>query len=97
VGIKIKKEQKPYFPKKVLGKTTNNPLLPRVLVFRDCFTDELIPFLSENFNRTVYVDTHEFDLEIIKKEKPDIFIHQIIEKFLRALLLENPQEMRQIK
>jgi hypothetical protein len=93
----ISKEHNPYAPKKIIGKTTGNPLLPNALIYRDCFTDELIPFLSENFNRSIYVDTHEFDLKIIKKEKPDIFIHQIIEKFLRSLLLENPPEIHSSK
>jgi len=97
LDVKIKKDQKPYAPKKVVIKKTDNLDLPRVLIYRDCFSDRLIPYLSENFSRSVYVDTHEFDLKIIKKEKPDIFIHQIIEKFLRVLLLENPPEIRSTK
>lgn len=34
---------------------TGDPNLPTAVVFRDSFAHELMPFLSENFNRAVYL------------------------------------------
>lgn len=62
--------------------------LPRVVIFRDSFTNDMIPFLSPRFERGLYLWTHDFDEEIIKQEKPDIVIHEIAEKLIHKLLIE---------
>ena len=63
--------------------------LPRVLVFRDSFTHELIPFLAEHFSRMYFVwpfptditFVRQFDTEAILREKPDIVIDQFVERY----------------
>lgn len=63
--------------------------LPRVLVFRDSFTHELIPFLAEHFSRMYFVwpfptdiiYARQFDTEAILREKPDIVIEQFVERY----------------
>ena len=66
--------------------------LPRVIVFRDCFFDKIIPFLSEHFEYSRYYwqswnpDTPI--TEIIKTVQPDIVIEEKVERFLK--LKKNP-------
>ena len=67
-------------------KQGNNDL-PRVIVFRDCFFDEIIPFFSENFQYSRYYwqswnpDTPI--AEMINSDRPDIVIEEKIERFLK--------------
>jgi len=68
--------------------------LPSLVMFRDSFGEGLIQFLSENFRRSVYVGTHNFPVEVIEEEKPDIVIHELVERKLHDLLLDNPESVR---
>jgi hypothetical protein len=62
----------------------DNPRLPRALVLRDSFGDALIPFLAENFRRTVYVwqDAPTFDRDLVVRECPDVVIQEMVERKL---------------
>jgi hypothetical protein len=60
-----------------------DPQLPRAVVFRDSFGNALIPFLSEHFQRILYVWDRDVDPQVVKTEKPDIVIQQIVGRFLR--------------
>ena len=42
----------------------------------------LIPMLSENFHRSVYILTTGLDRETIEREHPDIVIDEIVERGL---------------
>lgn len=61
--------------------------LPRILVFRDCFFDKIIPFLSEHFQYSKYYwqswnpDTPIAD--IISEVRPDVVIEEKVERFLK--------------
>lgn len=59
--------------------------LPRVLIFRDSFTDALIPFLSEHFSRVVYGFSFIVDLDLVDREKPDIVIFELAQRYLTVL------------
>lgn len=61
----------------------NNPKLPRAVIFRDSFSSALQPYLSEGFSRSVYVWQKEIDFNIIDKEKPDVVIYEILERFTK--------------
>ena len=67
-------------------KQENNDL-PRVIVFRDCFFDEIMPFLSEHFHYSRYYwqswnpDTPI--AEMINEVQPDIVIEEKVERFLK--------------
>jgi len=65
---------------------TNNNGLPKLVMFRDSFADGLIPYLSENFSRSVYVWKPKVDLQVIEQEKPDIVIFEVAERYLGSLL-----------
>jgi hypothetical protein len=64
----------------ILG--TRDPSLPRALMFRDSFANALVPYLSESFDRILYVWERNMDPRIVEKDQPDVVIHQIAERFL---------------
>jgi len=75
-------------------KVTGDPTLPKLLVFRDSFASNLIPYLSESFQSSVFIWTHAFLPEIIERERPDIVILECVERYLSALTIENPAELK---
>lgn len=56
--------------------------LPRAVVFRDSFASRLAPFLSEHFSRVVYLWQDNFDAGVVRKEKPDVVIQEIVGRHL---------------
>lgn len=68
-----------------------NAGLPRMLMIKDSFAINLIPFLSECFSRSVYIFSSPFVLGFIAYEKPDIVIEEIIERNIRSLIT-NPKD-----
>ena len=62
---------------------TGDSTLPRAVVFRDSTATEVMPFLSEHFARVVYA-WHDGDVlaEILDRERPDIVLHFVAERFL---------------
>jgi len=59
--------------------------LPSALVFRDSFSDALVPFLSEHFSRVVYAHSFTVDLDLVDREKPDIIIFELAQRYLTVL------------
>jgi alginate O-acetyltransferase complex protein AlgJ len=64
----------------------NRPGLPRAVVYRDSMAIPLIPLLSENFSRVVYVSSHKLDPAFILREKPDVVIEEMVERAMLAPL-----------
>ncbi len=62
----------------------DRPGLPRAVVLRDSMAIPLIPLLSENFSRVVYVSSRQLDRALIEREKPDIVIEELVERSLHA-------------
>jgi hypothetical protein len=60
--------------------------LPRAVMFRDSFTEHLVPFLSEGFQRIVYVWDYNFDRALIQREEPDVVIQEMVERCLMGPL-----------
>ncbi len=56
--------------------------LPRAVMFRDSFANTLIPYLSENFSRILYVWDMNIRPRVIERERPDYVIQQITERML---------------
>lgn len=63
--------------------------LPRVLVFRDSFMTGLIPFVAEHCSRCVFLWQKDLDPEIVRRERPDIVIHQIVGRRFQTYLPYN--------
>jgi len=62
----------------------DRPGLPRAVILRDSMAIPLIPLLSENFRRVVYVSSRKLDRALIEREKPDIVIEELVERSLHA-------------
>lgn len=63
--------------------------LPRIVVIRDSFFTALLPYMSENFSKSVYIfDNWKYERqeEIVKMEKPDIVLLEILESNLSQIL-----------
>jgi hypothetical protein len=58
--------------------------LPRAVMLRDSFAGTLIPFLSEHFQRILYLwqEPFQFDAGVIEREHPDVVIQEIVERKL---------------
>ena len=59
-----------------------------VLIFRDSYTDALIPFFSLHFHKVIYVwtkfegDKAQVDMSIVEQNKPDIVMLLYVERYL---------------
>ncbi len=82
---RIADEEQPRNPRRVLKSRifeTSDPLQPRAIVFRDSFANALIPYLAEDFSRSVFIWDRDVDPEAVLMEKPDIVIQEIAGRFL---------------
>ena len=68
----------------IISSIPDSPL-PGALIFRDSFSDALIPFLSEHFSRVVYAHSFSVDLDLVDSEKPDIVIFELAQRYLTVL------------
>lgn len=69
-----------------VGAQINNKRLPKLVMFGDSFSLNLVPYLSENFSRSVYIWKSDVDFSVIEQEKPDIVIFEIVERYLPLLV-----------
>jgi alginate O-acetyltransferase complex protein AlgJ len=70
-------------------RETGDATLPKALLIRDSFTDALMPFLDETFQRTVYIfdDWHyDFNRVVVENEKPDLVILVMYEPNISVLI-----------
>jgi alginate O-acetyltransferase complex protein AlgJ len=61
------------------------PARPRAVVFRDSFGSALIPFLSEEFSRAVYLWQYNVDPDVVLAERPDIVIQEWVGRRLSTM------------
>lgn len=87
--VEVEKNGYPNPDSLVAKENTSAQDHPKLLMFRDSFSTDMIPFLSENFSRSVYIWDHVFNTEIIEKEKPDVVIYEIVERNIQTLLSDN--------
>jgi alginate O-acetyltransferase complex protein AlgJ len=87
------------FPRTFEVDTTNDPTnRPTAVMFRDSFSDALVPYMSENFERITFVWNpnfyaeekmlSRFDTKHVESEKPDFVIEEFVERYMA---LEPPQ------
>jgi len=58
--------------------------LPALLAYRDSMAIPLIPMLSENFTRSVYVSSHRLDPAQVLRERPTVVIDEMVERSMLA-------------
>jgi hypothetical protein len=66
---------------------TGDHALPSAVIVNDSFGIALAPYLSEHFERSVFVHrivTPELRLALIEREKPDVVIEEIVERNVRG-------------
>lgn len=57
----------------------------KLLMFRDSFSDLMIPNISKNFSESVFLKDFKFDKTLIETEKPDVVVLQIVERTIDKL------------
>ena len=58
--------------------------LPRAVVYRDSMAIPLVPLLSENFSRVVYVSARRLDPDFVLRERADIVVEEMVERAMLA-------------
>jgi alginate O-acetyltransferase complex protein AlgJ len=74
-----------------------DPSGPRLLTYNDSFTGPLIQFLAPNFSHAVYFwnpITEIIDPGPVKEAKPDVVIHEFVERKLHEPIPVDPPEIR---
>ena len=77
----------------VKGVITKSEKKYKVLVFRDSFTEAMLPYLSETFGEVEYIWNHNFNSyqDKIREYKPDIVIHEMVERYIDVLKIDTPK------
>lgn len=70
--------------------------LPHCVLFRDSFSNALIPYLMHGFSRLVAVSSLSCHYDLLEQEKPDVVLFAAIERFLatfgRGQTIEVPDD-----
>jgi hypothetical protein len=61
--------------------TENNGTQSKAVVFRDSFARAWYPFLGYHFKEVVYIWQYQWDAPFLEREKPDVVIDEIVERF----------------
>ena len=56
--------------------------IDRAVIFRDSFSDWMLPWLAEPFGRAVYVASPHVKLDVLERERPNVVILQLVERRL---------------
>ena len=62
----------------------------KALVFHDSFACSWYSFLGQHFREVVYIWHYEWDRPLIEREKPEVVIDEILERFFN---LQDPNEL----
>lgn len=65
--------------------TVNNSTLPKLLMYRDSFSNHLVPFIGEHFSDALFVWSYKTKRLDLVEQKPDIVIYQVVERNLAEL------------
>jgi hypothetical protein len=63
---------------------------PRAVVFMDSFGPGLVPFLSEDFSRVVYLWQDNMDPRVVQQERPQVVIQEWVGRALTTHVPYNP-------
>ncbi|WP_431156905.1 DHHW family protein [Winogradskyella poriferorum] len=58
----------------------------KLLMFRDSFANDLIPFFNDTFAETTYIKYYNIKEKVLKEKQPDFIIIEVVERDLRKLL-----------
>ncbi len=63
---------------------------PRAVVFMDSFGPGLVPFLSEDFSRVLYLWQDNMDPQAVQQERPHVVIQELVGRALSTHVPYNP-------
>lgn len=63
----------------------NSPTLPKLLLIGDSFSFAMTTSLPEYFRESYLVRAHTFDMNLIRRERPDIVVLEIVERNIDSL------------
>ena len=102
-AVTVMDNRKPNRGRLIIYENSNAPNV-RAIVFRDSFTETMLPFLAETFRRLVVVWNPFVDYDLIAQESPNLVINIMAERFLsqvpddnHRLALEDLTLLRQIR
>jgi hypothetical protein len=72
---------------------TDDPRLPRAVVFHDSFGPSIEPLVSECFNRSTWLHSSDFDTDLIEEEKPDLVMQVYVERVFAQPQFEIPADV----
>lgn len=68
--------------------------LPRMVMYRDSFSESMRPLLAEHFSRAHFIwDNKRFDPGLIESERPAVVVMEMVENTLMTDAPRNPPEM----
>jgi alginate O-acetyltransferase complex protein AlgJ len=70
--------------------TLNPDAAGKAMVFHDSFSARLSPFLGQHFREVIYVWQYNWNEAWIEREKPDVVIDEVLERFFNE---QNPVEL----
>jgi len=70
--------------------THNDNASGKALVFRDSFAESWYPLLGQHFKEVIYVWHYNWDWFLIEREKPDVVIDEMVERFLN---IQDPTDL----
>ncbi len=86
----------PYAFRTALRSEITGSKSPHVVAFGDSFLSYLIPYLSESFSRGLYLAAPlTVDFSVIDKEKPDVVIVELAERYAGSLKIAWPHASSQ--
>ena len=61
----------------------------KIVFFRDSFSDALVKFMPENFKKSLFIFQREFDLNVLREEKPMFVVEEYVEREVDLLFEED--------
>ena len=65
-------------------KNAGKPL--KVVIFGDSFLGVMRTFMKDSFGEVIFVNENKLNLEVIRKEMPDIVIQEVVERGIDLVL-----------
>lgn len=72
-------------------RTDNPEASGTLLLFKDSYAGSWMYFLGQHFRRVLYIWQYHFDKPLIERERPQVVVDEILERFL---IVQDPNELR---
>lgn len=71
----------------------------KIILFRDSFSNSLLPYISSTFGEVIYIWDHNLNAyaDLIQKEHPDIVMHEMVSRYTDVLLQDTDNWQRRVE